>query len=351
MMNEKDQGMKPICLPWLKKSARSGAVGLLRTTCALRLLVLLLLTLPTALQAQFNYITNNGTITLTSYIGPGGAVTIPSTLDDLPVTSIENRAFSNYTSLTSVTIPGNVTNIGRYAFSGHTSLMAIIVEAGNSSYSSVDGVLFDKSGTMLIQCPGGRTGSYTIPSGVISIGDLAFYYCRSLTNVTIGNSVTNIGLRAFDGCTSLVTISIPSGVASIGNFAFEACASLNAVCFQGNAPSISTFGVGRISAATVYYLPGTTGWGATFGGLPTAPWVLPNPIILNNGPSFGVQANRFGFVISWARNLSVVVEACTDLTQPVWSPVGTNTLTDGSSYFSDPLWTNRPARFYRLRSL
>jgi hypothetical protein len=102
--------------------------------------------------------------------------------------------------------------------------------------------------------------------------------------------------------------------------------------------------------ARVYYLPGTTGWGPTFGGRPTALWLLPTPLILNNGPRFGVQTNRFGFVISWATNASVVVEASTDLAHPIWSPVGTNTLTSGSSYFSDSQWTNYPARFYRLRS-
>jgi hypothetical protein len=103
-------------------------------------------------------------------------------------------------------------------------------------------------------------------------------------------------------------------------------------------------------AATVYYLPGTTGWGTTFGGRQTALWLLPNPLILNNGPSFGVQTNGFGFIISWATNISVVVEACTNLATPIWSPAGTNTLTGGSSYFRDPEWTNYPRRFYRLRS-
>jgi hypothetical protein len=63
-----------------------------------------------------------------------------------------------------------------------------------------------------------------------------------------------------------------------------------------------------------------------------------------------VQTNQFGFIISWATNITVVVEACTNLANPTWSPVGTNTLTDGSSYFSDSKWTNCPARFYRLRS-
>jgi len=72
--------------------------------------------------------------------------------------------------------------------------------------------------------------------------------------------------------------------------------------------------------------------------------------VLNNGPGFGVQTNKFCFIISWATNLSVVVEACTNLTSPVWRPVQTNTLTGGSSYFSDPAWTNHPSRYYRLRS-
>jgi hypothetical protein len=98
-------------------------------------------------------------------------------------------------------------------------------------------------------------------------------------------------------------------------------------------------------------LPGTTGWGSTFGGRPTALWFLPNPLILNNGPSFGVKTNLFGFIISWATNIPVVVEACTNPANHTWSPVSTNSLTNGSSYFSDPQWTNYPARFYRLRSL
>jgi hypothetical protein len=63
-----------------------------------------------------------------------------------------------------------------------------------------------------------------------------------------------------------------------------------------------------------------------------------------------VQTNCFGFTIAWATNISVVVEACTNLTNPVWQPVQTNMLTTDSAYFSDPQWTNYPSRFYRLRS-
>ena len=99
--------------------------------------------------------------------------------------------------------------------------------------------------------------------------------------------------------------------------------------------------------ATVYYLPGTTGWGTTFTGLPTVLW---KPLIQTSDGNFGVQTNRFGFNINWASGQTVVVEACTNLANPVWSPVGTNILTGGPSYFSDPAWTNYPGRFYRLRS-
>jgi hypothetical protein len=70
-------------------------------------------------------------------------------------------------------------------------------------------------------------------------------------------------------------------------------------------------------------------------------------VILNGEPSFGVGANGFGFTISWATNASVVVEAATNLANPVWIPVSTSPLTGGTNYFSDPQWTNYPGRFYR----
>ena len=73
------------------------------------------------------------------------------------------------------------------------------------------------------------------------------------------------------------------------------------------------------------------------------------PLILTSGPDFGVQSNAFGFIISWATNLPVVVEACTNPANHRWSPVHTNALTGGWSYFSDPQWADYPGRFYRVR--
>src|SRR5512140_883590 len=85
-------------------------------------LLLVLLALSPAVQAQFTYATNNDTITITGYTGPGGAVDIPGIINGLPVTSIGGSAFRNSTNLTRVTIPNNVTNIGDIAFAFCSSL-------------------------------------------------------------------------------------------------------------------------------------------------------------------------------------------------------------------------------------
>ena len=68
------------------------------------------------------------------------------------------------------------------------------------------------------------------------------------------------------------------------------------------------------------------------------------------GADFGVVAGKFGFTVTWASDHTAVVEACADLGNPNWTPVGTNMLTGGSAYFYDPRWADYPARFYRLRS-
>src|ERR1039457_6028614 len=112
-----------------------------RTTCATKLLaLLLLLTLPAAVQAQYYFTTNNGTITITGYYGSGGAVVIPGTI-----------------LVGGVNLP--VTCIGGYAFAYHTNV--------------------------------------PIPDTVITIGDAAFEGCTGLTSVTIGSGVTSIGGGAF----------------------------------------------------------------------------------------------------------------------------------------------------------
>ena len=237
---------------------------------------------------DFSYITSNNTITITGYTDSNTTLIIPGTINGLPVTGIGDYAFENETRVTSVTIPGSVTSIAPYAFlgSGLTSLV--------------------------------------IGGGVTNIGAAAFAYCSSLTNVTISGSVAGIGGSAFGDDTSLM-----------------------AVYFQGNAPSAdSTVFWGAVT--TVYYVPGTTGWTNSFCGLPALPRYLPGPVILGSNYGLGLNANGFGFTVSWATNLSIIVEATTNPANVFWTPVATNALSNGFFYFSDPQWMNYSRRFYRL---
>ena len=140
------------------------------------------------------------------------SITIPDS-----VTSIEYSAFRGCSGLTSITIPDSVTFIRDGAFEGCSGLASINVDENNTAYQSEDGIiLFDKQKTQLITCLPQKTGAYTIPDSVTSIGYAAFEGCSGLTSITIPDSVTSIGYSAFYGCSGLTSITIPDSVTSIG---------------------------------------------------------------------------------------------------------------------------------------
>jgi hypothetical protein len=207
-------------------------------------------------------------------------------------------------------------------------------------------VLFDKRQTMLLEYPGGLVGTYAIPGGVTSIGEGAFQDCSGLTNVAIPDCVTGIGASAFQDCSGLTNLTFPDSVTSIGANAFQDCSGLMSAFFRGDAPSADASAFLN-DAAVVYYLPGATGWGATEGGLPAVLW---NPLIEASGSSFGFSNNLFGFNITGTSNIPIVVEACTNLASPVWTPLENLILTNGLFYFSEPADTNTSGRFYRISS-
>jgi BspA type Leucine rich repeat region (6 copies) len=229
-----------------------------------------------AAHAQFTTTVSNNQVTITGY-SPNTVTTlvIPGTIGGLPVTAIGDFAFQDYTSLasltipasvtsignssfqycvdlTSLTIPNGVTSVGTSAFSGCTGLTAVSIPSSvtslgfepfadcnnltfitvspqNTAYSNnVDGLLFDKNQTTLIECPSGLVGSYVFPvnSTLTTIGNYAFAGCSLLYGITLPSSVTTIETGAFAGCYELQQMAIPANVISIASDAFDNCFDL-----------------------------------------------------------------------------------------------------------------------------
>ena len=183
-------------------------------------------------------------------------ITIPNS-----VTKIETDAFYG-SGLTSVTIPSRVTTIGTGAFKSCPNLLEIIVEEDNQNYSSVDGVLYNKDKTKLIQCPAGKTGTFEIPEGITLIESYAFSGCSKLTKVTIPESVKTIVEYAFTSCAGLTSIMIPEGVTSIGDAAFYSCTGLTSITIPEGVTSIEKWAFKDCSSLTSIISPSTfSSWG------------------------------------------------------------------------------------------
>ena len=103
------------------------------------------------------------------------------------------------------------------------------------------GVKYSKDWKRLLKAPESLSGKYSIRKGVKVIGDVAFWGCKSLTNINIPNSVTTIGELAFWGCESLVNINIPNSVTTIGDSAFAYCDSLTSINIPNSVTTIGEF--------------------------------------------------------------------------------------------------------------
>lgn len=149
------------------------------------------------------------------------------------VASMGNYAFYNCKSLTNINIPAGVTHIGAQTFT-YCGSLAISVDGNNRSYSSKDGVLFNKDATELIAYTKDKICSeYTLPSGVKAVGKNAFSACHGLTGINIPKGVKTIDDRAFYGCTGLINITIPDSLTAVNKSAFYRCESLTDIYYGG----------------------------------------------------------------------------------------------------------------------
>ncbi len=191
-------------------------------------------------------------------------ITIPGS-----VTSLGDNLFWGCSALSSVSIPSSVKSIGDAAFEDCRALTSITVEPQNTEFASLDGVLLNKAKTKVIVFPVGKKGSYSIPSSVKSLGEVAFEACSALTSIivesqntefssidgvllnkaktsliafprakkgayTIPGSVTSLGASAFRGCSGLTSVSIPRGMIMTGlsDDAFDGCTALVSITVE-----------------------------------------------------------------------------------------------------------------------
>lgn len=168
------------------------------------------------------------------------SVTLPN------VISIEYGAFQECFGLTSATLPNSLTSLGEQAF----------------IYTGLTDIAFPRSVTDL----GGQTFAAT-----------------DLTSVTVPDQITRLGHHMFRTCRKLTTVILPAGLTNIEEYIFKDFSdtffdtvAVTGVYFKGNAPTtVSPEAFYGADNATVYYRAGTTGWGSSFAGRPTALWIVP----------------------------------------------------------------------------
>ena len=155
----------------------------------------------------------------------------------LQTTKIEADAFRNCSSLHTIEVPTLVESIETSA--GCTALTEINVQAGNSHYSSKDGVLLSGDGKSILWFPMGKEGEYTLPSTVTTVGDYAFRNCR-IETFHFADGLTSIGKYAFYN-SSVKEVSLPSTVKQIPTGLFQKCADLTTVHLGKNTEMLGDY--------------------------------------------------------------------------------------------------------------
>jgi hypothetical protein len=309
-------------------------------------------------EGDWEYLVSRNEITITKYIGNNAEIVIPNSINGLPVRTIQSTspptsgfkglnnqvasvvisegitsigfyAFAACTNITSITIPNTVKNIGTSAFTTCYNLRTIDIP------NSVTSIGYNAFFACL------NLAEIIIPNGVTRIEHHTFTSCHKITKIIIPNSVTSIGTEAFGGCLALTEITIPNSVSNIDPGAFNYCESLTGVYFVGDTPSIEANIFSR-SFPTIYYFAGTTGWGATFGGLTTVQLTTPTVQSL----VFNVNGNA---QLSWSAMQGSVYEI--QSTDSLDNPFVTRSIQTASNTvetWNEPNSSIPSKRFYRV---
>ena len=143
------------------------------------------------------------------------------------IMSFGEEAFAK-NKFTGFTIPSDVTELGVNVFAGCDQLQEISVEEGNANFSAAGGVLYDKAGTKLLLCPGGKEGTFTLPRRTTEIAESAFKGCKKITELVLPSGLTTIRSKAFSGM-NLTTVELPAELMNLSPNAFAYCSKLTEI--------------------------------------------------------------------------------------------------------------------------
>jgi hypothetical protein len=207
----------------------------------------------------FTYTIDNEKVTITGYTGAGGAVVIPATIGEFPVTQIGNAAFKEKTTITSITLPDSVLSIGYEAFYRCEYLATVSLGSG---VTTIGDWAFG-------HCY--RLKSISIPNSVTSLGNGALSDCIELESVVLGNQVPSLGRYTFTNDYKLLSITLPASITSIGEQAFSHCTQLATINFQQSVPpSVNADSFMDVASGAMGYYPATAvlNWaGVTYYGI------------------------------------------------------------------------------------
>ena len=168
-------------------------------------------------EGDFKYELYNGAIVI-EYLGDDTNVTIPASVNDIPVTGISGSVFKDRTNIVSFEIPDSVTSIDSNAF--YNTGYYNNADNWENGLLYIDNCLIEAKDTI---------ESADIKAGTRIIAACAFDDCTSLTSIEIPDSVTSIDGYAFSGCSSLTSVNIPDSVTSIDYNVFSGCNSLEKI--------------------------------------------------------------------------------------------------------------------------
>ena len=212
------------------------------------------------------YFDGNSHVTLLGDTGFTATLTDVSLPNSL--TTIRGGTF-RYSGITNLYIPASVTE-AQGAFYQNRTLYSIEVDPDNPTYQSIDGVLYNKDGTYLIQYPSGNESTtFTVPNGVRHLGTYSVAFNTFLNTVIVSSTVFDVGDEQFQGDTSLTNVVfLNTGASQFGSSTFYDDPNIEWIYFRGDLPSGDAIMNGA-TVSKVYYDLGTTGWTDTFGANPS----------------------------------------------------------------------------------